>query len=149
MKELNQNSTRIFCTLIDSLNGRDYRKINNEPFMPLSIELIDTGVVTDYGEGSQYSLCHYYEQNGDLMQDPEMCFLMVDNRGETATDYSQVHVFPYMFQQANLAIYQQSIRFSANAIERVDEPLQKQHRDFAQTWLANIEAQGFLEQLNK
>ena len=47
-----------------------YVSIANEPFMRLVIEHI--------GEGPHglpaISVAHYYEMNGDLCQDPEMCF---------------------------------------------------------------------------
>ena len=48
-----------------------YLKIDNPPYMELVIEATD-------GSGPcglpALSVCHYGEQNGDLMRDPEMCF---------------------------------------------------------------------------
>ncbi|MCH5684266.1 hypothetical protein LWM68_08320 [Niabella sp. W65] len=41
MKRLNAKSTRIFCVLMDSLVD-GYRKIENKPYMPLSMEFIGT-----------------------------------------------------------------------------------------------------------
>jgi len=58
MKTLNKNFTAIFCSLINKLNGKQYLKIENEPFMPLTIERI--GDLYE-GEAGLYSLCHYYK----------------------------------------------------------------------------------------
>ena len=42
-----------------------YLKIDNPPYMELVVEAIGLPAI---------SVCHYGEQNGDLMRDPEMCF---------------------------------------------------------------------------
>jgi hypothetical protein len=48
-----------------------YLKIENLPYMALVIEALDeTGPMGL----PAISVCHYGEQNGDLMRDPEMCF---------------------------------------------------------------------------
>ena len=73
-----------------------YVSIANEPFMRLVIEHI--------GEGPQglpaISVAHYYEMNGDLCQDPEMCF-------EIESTQQGIVMHPYMFQMANPPIYQE------------------------------------------
>lgn len=143
MKQLSENSTRIFCALIDSLHGGCFTEIINEPFMSLHIEELDVKQQTPYGIGNQYSLCHYYEQEGDLMQDPEMCFLMIDDRKSDVSNMGKVTVIPYMFQQANLSIYQQSIIWLSNGTANIDAKIQADHAAFAETWLTNIEAQGY------
>jgi hypothetical protein len=67
-----------------------YVSIANEPFMRLGIEHI--------GEGPHglpaISVAHYYEMNGDLCQDPEMCF-------EIESTQQGIVMHPYMFQMAN------------------------------------------------
>ena len=80
METLNKFSTKIFCDLLERMQGKQHLKIMNEPFMPLTIEKIGEGIITPWGEGEQYSLCHYYEQNGDLMRDPEMCFVIAKHQ---------------------------------------------------------------------
>ena len=144
MKTLNQNSTAIFCRLIELMNGNEHLKITNDPFMPLTIEKIGEDIITPMGVGCAYSLCHYYEQNGDLMQDPEMCFLILDNRADDVKELSKVTIAPFMFQQANLAIYQESIEFSNQIMGDVHTDMQADHAEFADMWLGNIKLQGFL-----
>ena len=143
MKTLNQHSTKIFCLLIDRLNGGQHLKIENEPYMPLTIEKIGENV--DWGVASLYSLCHYYVQNFDMMQDPEMCFIVVDQRREDLTAFDQVKIVPYMYQQANLGIYEESISFVNNEMDKYDRTLQLHHVVFANQWLQNIQEQGFLK----
>lgn len=46
-------------------------KIENPPFMALVIEATDESGPCGL---PAISVCHYGEQNGDLMRDPEMCF---------------------------------------------------------------------------
>ncbi|RKR80084.1 hypothetical protein BDD43_0177 [Mucilaginibacter gracilis] len=145
MKTLNQNSTAIFCRLIELMNGNEHLKITNDPFMPLTIEKIGEDIITPIGVGCAYSLCHYYEQNGDLMQDPEMCFLILDNRADDVKELSKVTIAPFMFQQANLGIYQESIEFANQIMGEVHTEMQADHAEFADMWLGNIKLQGFLK----
>lgn len=147
MKTLNKTASQILSRLIDAMNGKSHLKIENEPFMPLTIERIGEAINTLYGPGLPYSLCHYYEQNGDLIQDPEMCFVVVDSRHTTDTNLSAVAIIPYMFQQANLGIYGESAATEGNRLVLTDHKMQSDHRDFANGWLINIEAQGFIKQI--
>jgi hypothetical protein len=144
METLNQNSNRIFCALIDKMQGKQHLKIVNEPYMPLIIERIGEAYG---GEAHLYSLCHYYLQNGDLMQDPEMCFIEADHRENDAQLLDKVKIAPYLYQQANLGIYQESITVKNNEFTAISHDLQSEHTQFANQWLINIERQGFLNAL--
>jgi hypothetical protein len=46
-------------------------KIDNPPYMELVIEAMDESGPMGL---PAISVCHYGEQNGDFMRDPEMCF---------------------------------------------------------------------------
>ena len=142
MKNLSQHSTRIFCELLDKMQGKDYLKITNEPYMPLSIERI--GKIY-WEDGKLISLCHYYEQNGDLMADPQMCFILVDQREKDKTAYEKVMVVPYLFQQDNLGIYEESMLFKNDVVAHCDIVKQAEHTAFADHWLHNVAQQGFLK----
>ena len=142
MKPLNQFSTKIFCELLDRMQGKQHLKIINEPFMPLTIERI--GHIY-WENGVLVSLCHYYQQNGDLVQDPEMCFIVVDQREKDKTAYDKVMIVPYLYQQANLGIYEESMLFNNNVVVHCDTKLQLQHVVFANQWLQNIVQQGFIK----
>ena len=105
-----------------------YVSITNEPYMRLVIEHI--------GEGphglTAISVAHYYESNGDLCQDPEMCF-------EVETTAPGLVMHPYMFQMANPPVYQE-VSNDARGVALAEEL-----RQFAAAWDNNLREQGFLE----
>jgi len=141
MERLNQKATKIFEQLLTKLLDKAYFKIVNDPFMPLSMERLNDGFPTPWGNTQQYSLCHYYEQNGDLMHDPEVCFLVADKQ-----DSDQLcKVFPFTFYQANVGIYQEPVSFMDGKIYRYDQRTQADITAFANQWLRNIQDQGFLK----
>jgi hypothetical protein len=116
--------------IINILGGVEgiYASIENEPFMRLVIEDIGKGP-----RGHQaISVAHYFVQNGDLCQDPEMAFELVPE-GEG------VKYEPFMFQQDIPPIYQEVFETGAEK-----EQLKRQLTSFARTWDRNIEAQGFV-----
>lgn len=112
--------------------------------MPLTIERIGRKIITPFGEGNLYSLCHYFELNRDLIQDPEMCFVMIDNRAQDRDSISLVTVLPYMYQDASMGVYQESISIEYNRLYQFDRRMQRDHTHFANQWLENIKSQGFL-----
>jgi len=143
MKTLDYNSTVIFCSLMDRMEKKAYLKLFSAPYMPLTIENMGGNFPTVWGNGQFYSLCHYYELNGDLMQDPEMCFLVVDRR-ESPHNYQAAQVVPCSFQNATLGIYEESISFMSASVSLYLPKMHEQHLQFAKIWLDNIFNQGFL-----
>lgn len=99
----------------------EYNKIEVKGYMPLVIEKI--------GE-NEYSLAHYYEQDGDLVQDPEMTI-------KIHPELKMVEALTYY--QPALGIYQ----------EVYPEPgkfypiLKKELNEFLGMWLRNLKQQGF------
>ena len=72
MKPLNQAHSRILETLTRGLNDeQNHRRIDNAPgsFMAVVVEKIGP---------ARYSVAHYYEQNGDLVADPDLEFVVQD-----------------------------------------------------------------------
>ena len=127
MKQLNQKTTRTFNKIIGRLNGSDSTRIGKEngAFMQLSVERLQT---TDIG--TVYTFCHYFEQNGDMCQDPEMLFLA----------HKSGRVYPMMFQQAIPPIYEESL-FQEGGKWKINIRLQARHTTFANMWLKNIKEQ--------
>ncbi len=115
---LNKTATDIMLLVLAELGEQNHIKINNNKegsgIMPLSVERRAANLAhPSYPEWdcSVYSLAHYYEQNGDLMADPLMEFIVIDGRSkkpdyldrgltEKQLDLIQwVYVQPCMFQQ--------------------------------------------------
>lgn len=144
MKKLNQQATKIFCKLLKRLNRQQHLKLQADEFMPLTLEQIDEHITTPWGEGKLYSLSHHYVLNGDLMRDPEICFIVVDNRNEEK-EFEMIGIYPQMYQQDNLGLYEESVRIENGKLTTFIKTWQHSHCSFANLWLANIAKQGFLK----
>jgi hypothetical protein len=144
MKKLNEKSTRIFCRLLDKLKQEEYIRLTSEGYMPLTIERIGENINMAEGVATQYSLCHYYTQNGDLMRDPEMGFLVVDNRTKP-NEYSLISIYPQFYQLDNEAYYEESISIEGGQVTNYIKAWHDTHCSFANLWLQNIQAQGFIK----
>jgi hypothetical protein len=144
MKKINEQSTRIFCSLLKKLNQEQYIKITVDGFMPLTMELLEIKIAAPFGVATLYSLCHHYVQNGDLLRDPEMCFLVVD-KGTNFNDHHAVEIYPQMYQLDNLGIYEESICIENGSVKSFIKLWQWAHCNFANIWLNNIKHQGFLK----
>lgn len=143
MKQLNEQTTRIFCRLMKKLKGEQLIKLYSEGFMPLSMERLEENILTPDGVATTYSLCHYYKLNGDLMRDPEMVFIVVDSRKDEK-DIKAVHIYPQLYRQDSLGLYEESIRMENGMIKSFIKTWQADHCAFANRWLRNIQMQGFI-----
>ena len=112
-----------------------YLKIDNPPFMELVIEAMDESGPLGL---PSISVCHYGEQNGDAMRDPEMCFEV--ERAEDGT----LSLNPWYFRNDYLGVEVNSREFyNGTYYELLD--LHTEQKDFARMWDRNLTAQGFLE----
>ena len=103
-------------------------RIENDPFMPLVIEWVGKGPY----DMDMVSVAHYYKQNGDMMRDPEIVFLVTD------PDW-----LPYSYQQDALGLYQQAI-WNQDGKYLMDRKLMNDLSEFAKMWDRNIKSQGFI-----
>lgn len=85
----------------------------------------DDLVLEKIGE-DEYSIAHYYTQNGDLMRDPEITFLL---------DAADRSVYLLSYTQDNMGIYYETSDRTEEQIEDL--------RQFFDQWLTNIKNQGF------
>ncbi len=79
-------------------------------------------------------MAHYFTQNGDLCQDPELCFELVPQSGTIVHE-------PFLFQQAIPPVYQEVFE---NGPASENRRLKRKLIDFAPMWDRNLEAQGFV-----
>ena len=110
-----------------------YLKIPNPPYMELVIEAVDESGPLGL---PALSVCHYGEQNGDAMRDPEMCFELGFAGG--------AHLDPYLWRNDYVAAEQVSRAIIRDHYIALLE-LHKQHEKFAGMWDNNLRLQGFLE----
>ena len=110
-----------------------YVRIDNPPYMALVIEAMDESGPIGL---PALSVCHYGNQNGDSMRDPEMCFELGFARG--------AHLIPFSWRNDYVAVEQVS-RAIVNGHYVALPQLQEQHERFARTWDYTLRLQGFLE----
>lgn len=105
----------------------NYRKIKVDGFMPL--------VVEEIGE-NEYSLAHYYEQNGDLMRDPEITVKVYPEMGMAEA---------LTYTQDSLGIYQEVYLEPGKYYPK----LKKELNSFLGMWLDNLKKQGFYNSIKE
>jgi hypothetical protein len=108
-------------------------RVENPPFMALVIEATDESGPCGL---PALSVCHYGEQNGDAMRDPEMCFELGAAGG--------LHLNPFYFRNDYLGVEQWS-RFIRDAHYCYHTQLHAEHERFAKLWNKNLRQQGFAE----
>jgi len=105
------------------LNGPGYLKLRASGFMDLVIERI--------GE-NEISLAHYYEQNGDLVADPEMTVRVLPEGFAEALSFSM----------PGMGIYQE-VYFERDGKKYMRPRLKQDQNAFLDKWLMNLKHQGF------
>jgi hypothetical protein len=136
-----KSASKVLNILTAELNEENRsRKIDNTSgsFMPVSVEFLYPDAANG---GDVFSVAHYYEQNGDLMRDPEMTFLRVKNPlSETAGGL--FYYIPMSFRQDGLGIYRDYwVSDEAGKFERVNASLLRDAVVFCTLWMRNIQAQ--------
>lgn len=124
-----------FASVLSQLLGTDTAiRLNVNGYMPLSVEDIGASA-----EGNRLvSICHYGEQNGDLMRDPDMVF-------EIHTWADAPAAEPLSFRNDYLGLMQEVYRYDAVGKKtHVDANLKAELKSFASTWFRNLKEQGFL-----
>lgn len=126
--------------IIDQKGGLEdlktrYIKILNAPYMPLVIEYV--------GEGPRslpmVSVAHYFEQQGDLMRDPEIVFEVTPGGAWE----------PVSIQQDPVGSYQEAVFRDKDGRLMARPGLIRELKSFARMWDRNIKEQGFPEAAGK
>lgn len=135
------------------IEARGHKLDGSEPCFHMSIDnpsymrLVIEGIGLSPDGRQMVSVAHYYEQNGDLMRDPEMVFA-VDVEPATLRcpdPKGRLRWNPVSFQQdGGIPIYQEAIVWRDGLI-RVRPKLYKDLKSFARTWNRNIGEHGFVK----
>jgi len=112
---------------LEKILGKDWFKLNhvvlkNEPYMQLYFARLDK---------NRFALAHYFEQNGDLVPDPDIEILV---HPETKS----VEVLSYQDGYSYQRVYPDPSSFKL-----VDFRAKKSLNKFLSFWLDNIIVQGF------
>ena len=129
MKAINQQAKKVMDALTanwDSVgNGRKIDNTNGT-FMPVHIERLNKCKL-----GQIFSIAHYFEQNGDLMRDPDMEFIKGGD-GE---------YYPISFWQDSPLIRDEPATWKDGEIVAYSAKRQASLVTFANTWMRNIKEQ--------
>ena len=135
MKQLNQQATKVFNILVEGMKRPgDGKKIDNADgaFMAVHVDFIHANE-----HGQHFAIAHHYLQHGDVMNDPEMVFLL-------ATADNQV--YPLTFRQdGGLPINQVAATADDGESIRSNQKLQDDLVSFANMWMKNIKEQQGLK----
>ena len=105
-------------------------KLTRPNYMPLVVEK-----VTTYGPSGVHaavSIAHYFEQNGDLMRDPEAVFFLADDGTWHTSELTQDPVGAYRCKW-----------FERKGVTYVDRNFDRQVEPLMRMWAANLKAQGW------
>jgi len=144
LSKLNAYATKILLHMIkmayeSSQDEEVTLKLDNSKgvYMPLHLEILYTGYEgTKFQDWKIVSIAHYGELNGDLMRDPEMCFLV---KNEVCIPYYFRNDYAGVEQELIDASYPDNIFIDERVIQ-----LQKGQVSFANIWLSNIHSQQSL-----
>lgn len=133
MRAINKKAQKIMDRLTNGIIGENShtRIDNNKPdsaFMPVVVEWVG-----DCKLGDVFSIAHYFEQNGDLMADPEMTFL----KG------SDGRYYPMSYKLDSLGVYREGIVWEDGEPRYISTREQREEAIFAGTWMQNIKWQQF------
>jgi hypothetical protein len=125
-KPISQEAQKVLERLLQGVDDRHTRKLDNggECIMAVIVECVGP---------DRFSVAHYYEQNGDLMADPEVVFWRRHGR-----------YYPCEYKQDGLGLYQELIEFDPNDYARPVSFRPRAQADcasFCATWMRNIKHQ--------
>ena len=130
MKHLNKRATRVMDLLTRQLPELGQSQVIDNAsgaFMAVHVERVAAKEA-----GPIFSITHYYEQNGDLMRDPDMEFL----RGADGEYY------PLSFWQDGApTVRHEAVEWAGDRIRGYRRRMQADLAAFANQWLANIKQQ--------
>jgi len=132
LTHLNTVATAIFFKLIDGLMEQGACKtLDKHEYLPERKSGIMSVHIECIGE-NRHSVAHYFEQNGDLMSDPQMTFWVASGK-----------VFPTSFtQHGAISIFQNAILFDEhNQPHSSRVNLLIELSEFVNDWMDNIKDQ--------
>jgi len=101
---------------------------NNDSFMAVHVERVE---VMEIGE--KWSVAHYGEQNGDLMRDPEIVFLI----------YPNDMYFPIYYRNDYMGIEYDAVFFTDGKPSHFYRHKYNDLKSFCSMWMENIKQQQF------
>jgi len=132
MRHLTKTAAKTFAQILGGLDRPgQHRKIDTAPdaFMAVHVDVLDRT-----RHGLRVALAHNFVQNGDVMADPDVTFLVSSVDGQ---------VYPLTFQADATGFHQEGGRIDGDRILSAPR-VQADITRFANQWMRNIKAQQTL-----
>ena len=135
---LNLESSTILAELAQAY-GFNLFDSKSEIYLKLEQEGYDR-LVLERNEPHVISLSHYFVQNGDLMSNPDMTFLI-----KPTLDNTRLLIFPLSYTLSSSGIYREAAELShdCSSIKSANLSVMNNLADIANTWISNIKAQSW------
>jgi len=141
-QQIGKQAKALFATLLNEIGEKQHVRIDksNGTFYPVTLERISEIRREATGKRFLLSVAHYYKQEGDLMRDPEIVFLVIDGR-KNPGDFDDLLVYPVEYTQDNLGMYQRLIELEDMKPRRFVPNQQASAASFCTMWFKNIRYQ--------
>jgi len=109
---------------LDDLGANSKIDNTNGEFMPVCVERVE-----ETTHGSVFSVAHYYEQNGDLVADPDVTLLRA----------ADGDFYPLSYQDARA--YRRAVELEPDGEVRANPRQQADLARFVDGWMSNVKSQ--------
>lgn len=123
MKSISLRAQKVVESLVAGMAVHSYRRFESPGMMPLSVERIAE---------NQYAISHVGEQNGDLMRDPEVVFLVGPSLKSDRAFY------PIEFRNDYMGVHQELAVMSGREVVGVRVRQQADCASYCATWMPNL-----------
>ncbi|HYD23145.1 MAG TPA: hypothetical protein VEB40_16790, partial [Flavipsychrobacter sp.] len=141
-----KKAKEIFSTILALMGEGGYLKLDKEP--DVYHEFVAEKYLDEFncsiGKGYCISLAHYFEINGDLAQDPEVMFFVMDERTDEDRNINKLNVYPMAFQQALPPKYEEFLKVD-KGVTLVAPKAMRSCCSFVNGWLLNVIDQQSIE----
>lgn len=142
LQKLNKDASKVMRAILARIPEGDtaVKIADNDAYMPLCVERVDWWLGDILNAFPEYikekfavSLCHYGEQNGDAMRDPEVVFLCYKIDDEW-------HYVPATYRQDYYGVDREYI-FVRDGRIVFNSAGQRDLKDFCNMWMKNLNEQ--------
>jgi hypothetical protein len=124
LQTVSRTAAAVLDALTEGLDVGGSRKVDRgTAFVPVCVEYLEQRSI-----GPLFSIAHYFEENGDLVPDPDVVFV------RAAAGWA-----PISFQ--NLLAYRVALTFHEDGMVEVDAHEQRDLVHFCEQWMRNIAVQ--------
>ena len=143
MQKLSKICTIIFLRLLDKLGTYQGITLKAKGCFPIQFEAGED-VQTPQGTGKLYTLSFLMFQRFLIFKNPEISFILIDNRQSPDARPKEVSIYPGSVRFDRWDYTEESIPIKDNVVGAPNIPVQRCHCKFASQFLKSMVSDGFL-----